>query len=54
MSGKTTKGETILSGGRQVPTEQFANTAAFWFFVFSVIALFMAVIHFWIQKRRRG
>jgi len=46
------KPDTILSGGKQVPTEQFANFAANIFFVFAAVCLVASTIWFIARKPR--
>jgi len=46
------KKDTILSGGRLVPTEDFANSMAKMFFVFSAVTLIIALAWIVLQIRR--
>ena len=48
------KSDTILSGGREVPTLDFANFVSCMFFVFAAASFALAVAWSTIQRRKRS
>jgi len=47
------KGDTILSGGRQVPTEEFAEFGARWFYIFGTVCILGSLI-WWAARVRKN
>jgi len=45
------KGDTILSGGRQMPTAEFAAFGARWFYIFGTTCILGSLI--WLAVRAR-
>jgi len=48
------KGDTILSGGKQMPTAEFAAIGARWFYGFGVVCVIGAVIWFALRARKKA
>jgi hypothetical protein len=46
------KSDTILSGGRQVATAEFAAFMSGIFFIFAAASLVVAVVYFFIRRRK--
>jgi hypothetical protein len=47
------KGDTILSGGRPMPTEEFAEFGARWFYVFGSTCILGSLIWWAIGARKK-
>lgn len=47
------KSDTILSGGKQMPTVDFANFMSRIFFIFAAASFVLAVVWLIIQRRKR-
>jgi hypothetical protein len=47
------KGDTILSGGRPIPTEEFAEFGARWFYVFGSTCILGSLIWWAIGARKK-
>lgn len=47
------KSDTILSGGSQVPTVDFAASMAHWFYIFGTACILCSVI-WWVIRAKKG
>ena len=47
------KGDTILSGGRPMPTEEFAEFGARWFYIFGIACILCSLIWWAVRATKK-